>query len=401
MNDTSNYTIQNISLIDLLDIPVFQKLSDSFSNLTGIPTAILDLEGNILIASGWKKICTEFHRKNPITASRCLESDTILASQMKKGHTFNIYQCKNGMIDAAVPIVIENFHLGNLFAGQFLSEKPDIEYFTKQAEEFGFDKAGYLDALANVPILSKKKIRMAMEFLKDLTIVIGSTGIDKKRLFELNDALEEKVHDRTLKLEKEKRLSDSLISSLPGIMYVFDEFGHFIKWNQNFQKVSGYSRNEILEMNPLDFISLEDKHRVKKTIEEVFTTGKSSVEAGLSTNSGQIIPFLFTGFKYIQENISYCIGVGLDISDRVKTENEKENIIKKLKETISEVKVLSGLLPICASCKKIRDDKGYWNQIESYIHKHSEVKFSHGICPDCAKKIYGEQLTSLKNKPKH
>ena len=65
---------------------------------------------------------------------------------------------------------------------------------------------------------------------------------------------------------------------------------------------------------------------------------------------------------------------------------EKKN--QELERTISEVKTLRGLLPICASCKKIRDDKGYWNQIDNYIEKHSEVEFSHGLCPDCAKKLY-------------
>ncbi len=99
-------------------------------------------------------------------------------------------------------------------------------------------------------------------------------------------------------------------------------------------------------------------------------------------------PNLFTGYRFVQKNLNYLVGVGLDISDRVKTENEKENLINKLQETLSQVKQLSGFLPICASCKKIRDDKGYWNQIESYIKEHSEAEFSHGICPDCAKRLY-------------
>jgi PleD family two-component response regulator len=60
----------------------------------------------------------------------------------------------------------------------------------------------------------------------------------------------------------------------------------------------------------------------------------------------------------------------------------------QLQKALDEVKILSGFLPICSSCKNIRDDKGYWNQIENYISKHSEAEFSHSICPECAKKIY-------------
>ena len=62
----------------------------------------------------------------------------------------------------------------------------------------------------------------------------------------------------------------------------------------------------------------------------------------------------------------------------------------ELQNAVYEVKILSGLLPICASCKKIRDDKGYWNQIETFIQNNSEAEFTHGICPDCAKKLYPE-----------
>ena len=63
-----------------------------------------------------------------------------------------------------------------------------------------------------------------------------------------------------------------------------------------------------------------------------------------------------------------------------------------LQQALANVKKLSGFLPICASCKKIRDDKGYWNQIEAYIRDHSEAEFSHGICPDCARALYPRVL---------
>jgi DNA-binding NtrC family response regulator len=75
---------------------------------------------------------------------------------------------------------------------------------------------------------------------------------------------------------------------------------------------------------------------------------------------------------------------------RKKAEEEREKLIRELRQALAEVKTLSGLLPICASCKKIRDDKGYWNQIEVYIRDHSQAEFSHGLCPDCAKKLYAE-----------
>ena len=78
------------------------------------------------------------------------------------------------------------------------------------------------------------------------------------------------------------------------------------------------------------------------------------------------------------------------IREKEAAEKERNRYVEELQEALKEVKQLSGLLPICSHCKQIRDDKGYWNQIESYIGAHSEAEFSHGICPDCAKKLYPE-----------
>jgi PAS domain S-box-containing protein len=86
----------------------------------------------------------------------------------------------------------------------------------------------------------------------------------------------------------------------------------------------------------------------------------------------------------LAQMIEYCI----DISDRKQAARERETLIADLQKALHEVKTLSGLLPICASCKKIRDDKGYWNNLEKYISEHSGAEFTHGICPECAVKLY-------------
>lgn len=78
----------------------------------------------------------------------------------------------------------------------------------------------------------------------------------------------------------------------------------------------------------------------------------------------------------------------LGIKERKKAEMEKDATIFELKKAIDEIKILKGFIPICANCKKVRDDAGYWQQIEVYIRDRSEAEFSHGICPDCAKQLY-------------
>ena len=90
-----------------------------------------------------------------------------------------------------------------------------------------------------------------------------------------------------------------------------------------------------------------------------------------------------------------------DITERKRVEEEREILIRELQNALAEVKVLSGLVPICSNCKKIRDDSGFWNQLESYIQKHSQAKFSHGICPDCMAQLYPDiSVKKDKNDPK-
>ena len=84
----------------------------------------------------------------------------------------------------------------------------------------------------------------------------------------------------------------------------------------------------------------------------------------------------------------YNIGFFRDITERKQAEEQRDRLMEDLQKALSEVKTLRGFLPICSNCKKIRDDNGYWNQIEAYIRDRSDAEFSHGICPECAKKLY-------------
>ena len=94
--------------------------------------------------------------------------------------------------------------------------------------------------------------------------------------------------------------------------------------------------------------------------------------------------------RLFKGNIENYLALLFESNERKQAERENERLISDLQKALSEVRKLSGFLPICASCKKIRDDQGYWNQIEEYISDHSEAQFSHGICPDCMRSLYPE-----------
>ncbi|MGB9593571.1 MAG: hypothetical protein ACPL7R_05490, partial [Anaerolineae bacterium] len=86
-----------------------------------------------------------------------------------------------------------------------------------------------------------------------------------------------------------------------------------------------------------------------------------------------------------------------DITEAKQAEQERERLIQSLQDALGQVKTLRGLLPICANCKKIRDDSGYWRQVEDYVHEHSEADFSHGLCPDCMRQLYPDMFPSLED----
>lgn len=173
----------------IIDLAIFRELLERFTKLTKMATAILDLEGNVLLRGQWADICTKFHRAHPETSLRCQESDTTLAKKVKSGSNYNIYYCKNGLMDVAVPIVIDGIHIGTIFAGQFFIETPDTDFFRKQAAQYGFETGAYLDALARVPILSEDDVLNTVDFFCQMAVVIGQLGIARIKLTEANRQL--------------------------------------------------------------------------------------------------------------------------------------------------------------------------------------------------------------------
>jgi PAS domain S-box-containing protein len=90
----------------------------------------------------------------------------------------------------------------------------------------------------------------------------------------------------------------------------------------------------------------------------------------------------------------------IDITERKRTETSRERLVRELQDALEQIKTLRGLLPICASCKKIRNDRGYWEHIEEYIQTHSQATFTHGLCQECVKTLYPQVWKEVKEKPK-
>jgi ligand-binding sensor protein len=143
----------NYKLEDLIDIELLQSLQEKLNVIYSFPSAIIDNDGKVLTAVAWQDICTKFHRTHPECEKECIKSDQYILEHLHEANPAVSYQCPHGMIDNAMPIIIDGKHLGNFFTGQFFLEKPDLEFFKKQAKKYGFDEKAYIEAAMLPPTL--------------------------------------------------------------------------------------------------------------------------------------------------------------------------------------------------------------------------------------------------------
>ena len=197
----------------------------------------------------------------------------------------------------------------------------------------------------------------------------------------INNAIE---HKRTN--DKIKMLSHALMS-ISDSVYITDKNNKIIFVNKSFCETYGYLQEEILGKTSHILRDLKQKDYSSQVLQEGF---KGDFYNRRKDGSRFPVSLSTSIIKDEKEDSIVFVGVARNITEKKKTEQERERLIAELQKALAEVKTLSGFLPICSSCKKIRDDQGYWNQIEQYIKEHSDAEFSHSLCPDCATKLYPE-----------
>lgn len=180
------------------------------------------------------------------------------------------------------------------------------------------------------------------------------------------------------------------LDTIPDCMLAIDSQGRVIDINKPMLEMIGTQQNHVIGL-PIT--------RVLKPWQDLVENfrDKTNIKTEISISSRQF-DLLIMPLTDHRANMRGRLIVLHDITHRKKMEVEREKLILSLQDALSEVKKLSGLLPICANCKKIRDDKGYWHQVEAYICSHSEAEFSHGICPECMIELYPEFVDKREDK---
>ncbi len=348
-------------LQDLIDIKQFQSLQDMMNEVYSFTTAILDLEGNILTASGWQDICTKFHRVNPESCKKCAISDSYILSHIHEANPGVRYKCMNGMYDYAFPIIIDGTHYGNFFTGQFFFEKPDVKFFIDQAKKYGFDEVEYLQALENVPVITEERLNSLTLFLKELIQIISSVGLRNIKQTEANSALIES-----------QELYHDLVETAQDLIWQADADGRYTYLNPAWEDVFGYKIEEMIGKRFVDFQTKEWADRDLKEFERLLdgntVKGLETVHLG---KNGKEIRLIFNAkqVRDINGKISGTRGTAFDITER-----------KQAEEALAQEKLfIEALLESLPGYLYVYDDQGNlirWNKKHETMTGYSAEELS-------------------------
>ena len=213
--------------------------------------------------------------------------------------------------------------------------------------------------------------------------------------------------ERQKRLETERVLVESkeryqrLLNTIPCVLYDYirwpDGSSRFIYISPKCKEIFEYDSKHILANRNLlwEMVHPEDVKRLRQedlAANQAQTQFQSEVRIILPSGKTKWIQLTSMPSRHKIDSQTVWSGVILDITPRKLVEEDRERLITELQTALAEIKTLRGIIPICSFCKRIRDDQGYWNQVEIYVKQHSEADFSHSLCPECAREHYPDFL---------
>ena len=241
---------------------------------------------------------------------------------------------------------------------------------------------------------------------EDVAVAMMKAGahdyVTKNDLKRLVPAIEREL--KATELRRRQKQAEESIQLLAAIVESTDDAivsetlgGMILSWNRGAERIYGYTAEEMIG-RPVSMLIPPDRPNELAYIIDKIKNGEHVVhhETIRVCKNGECIHVSLTvsPVRDARGEIIAASAIARNVTDRVNEERERVKLIGELTDALNHVHVLKGLLPICAACKKIRDDRGYWQQVETYIEQRTDAHFTHGICPDCMTRLYPEYITS-------
>ncbi|MBP2628130.1 MAG: diguanylate cyclase domain protein [Firmicutes bacterium] len=291
-------------LADLVDISRLQKVMDALYEATGIPSGIIDKNLTVLTATGWQDICAKFHRIQPEALLKCQESDNYIADNLHTGPYIG-YHCKNGMLDYAFPIIVEDEHLATLFIGQFFSAPPQEKFFRQQARKYKFDEEAYITALRKVPIIKKERLRLIIAFFVEVAKLIADMGL------------------RSFKQLETVTFLQDLMNAIPNPIFYKDINGIYQGCNKAFEDFHGIPKSEIVGRSIYDLSPPELAAKYRAMDWDLFSNPQVQIyEYQAMNDRGEKREMIFNKAPYLNLNgkVAGLVGVMVDITQQKQLE---------------------------------------------------------------------------------
>ena len=298
-------------LEDLIDISLLQDLQEKLNKIYSFPSAVIDMEGKILTAVAWQDICTKFHRTHPECEKECIKSDQYIFDHLSEAKPAITYQCPHGLVDNATPIIIDGQHLGNFFTGQFFLEEPDMEFFRGRAKKFGFDEKAYLEAVRKVPIWSREKLKLYLDFIKGFIEIIAGLGLRQLRETQIKKEL----------LENEEKFKGLFERAPLGYLYL-DNNWNLLEVNNTWLAITGYSKEDVIGRWFGDFVAPEYLQGIGSSLSLFKSSGSIHSEIEMIDKKGERLFFSLDAIKSFEQDKEQdrILCILKDITDRRKAQ---------------------------------------------------------------------------------
>ncbi len=385
--------ISNLELSDLLDVETLQYLMDSFYALTKIGIGILDMKGNVLVGTGWQRICTHFHRVHSETNKLCIQSDLELSDGVVPGE-FKLYRCKNNMWDMATPIIVGGKKLGNLFLGQFLFEDDDIDEqtFAIQARKYGFDVDDYIASYKALPRWSHETVDNVMSFYIRLINMVADMAYSQIQLAKTTEALR----------QSEAQIRH-ITENISDVVWSVDLQMNHIYVTPSVERMTGFKLDEyfvlpIEKRHPPDsirkFMGILKQELEREESEDVDRQRSLVLEAEHYTKSGDIIQTSMHISFMRDEN-----GIPIGLQGTTRDVTREKQIERQLIKSEDRLSRILDVVPDMVSVHNRKMDILYsnWNGFGNVPMEkrltgtkcYETYRGLSDVCPDClAKNIF-------------